>query len=311
MNDTEHKNENSINILIVDDEDTILDILSTGFKKRGMRPFIAKESDSAISILKKNPIHFSLIDVRLPGKSGIDLCNEILSISPKTFNIIMTGYPGVKSAVEAMKNNAHDYLIKPFRIELVLDVINRAFEESMIETENDILVQSLREENKKLRDAEEEWLKLHTSEIENTQRPAGMRAVALLNLIWFEDTQFREKSAVPQKLFAELFHESKLRDSFSEDQIDYLVNHSHFDLGMITPDDQAELVKEIRSKFDDLMQLSSPKTSLPEIDKLNWHLITIEILKNVMLFRREREGKPRVDFMGLAIDIVSDLRERH
>ena len=151
MNDTELKNENSINILIVDDEDTILDILSTGFKKRGMRPYIAKESDSAISILKQNPIHFSLIDVRLPGKTGIELCNEISSISPKTFNIIMTGYPGVKSAVEAMKNNAHDYLIKPFRIELVLDVINRAFEESMIETENDILVQSLREENKKLR----------------------------------------------------------------------------------------------------------------------------------------------------------------
>ena len=80
---------------------------------------------------------------------------------------------------------------------------------------------------------------------------------------------------------------------------------------MITPGDQAELVKQIRSKFDELMQLSSPKTSLPEIDKLDWHLITIEILKNVMLSRREREEKPRIDYMGLAIDIVNDLRERH
>ena len=160
-------------------------------------------------------------------------------------------------------------------------------------------------------EAENIWERFLKSEIENTQRSAGIRAVALLNLIWFEDTQLRDKSGVPKKSFAELFHESKLRDSFSEDQIDYLVNHSHFELGMITPDDQAELVKEIRSKFDELMQLSSPKTSLPEIDKLDWHLIAIEILKNVMLSRWEREGKSRVDYIRLAIDIVNDLRGRY
>ena len=92
-------------------------------------------------------------------------------------------------------------------------------------------------------EAENIWERFLKSEIENTQRSAGIRAVALLNLIWFEDTQLREKSGVPQKSFAELFHESKLEDTFSEEQFDYLVNHSHFDLGMITPDDQAELVK--------------------------------------------------------------------
>ena len=160
-------------------------------------------------------------------------------------------------------------------------------------------------------EAENIWERFLKSEIENTQRSAGIRAVSLLNLIWFEDTQLRDKSGVPKKSFVELFHESNLRDSFSEDQIDYLVNHSHFELGMITPDDQAELVKEIRSKFDELMQLSSPKTSLPEIDKLNWHFIVIDILSNVISSRREREVKPRIDYMGLAIDIVSDLRERH
>ena len=99
------------------------------------------------------------------------------------------------------------------------------------------------------------------------------------------------------------------RDSFSEDQFDYLVNHSHFDLGMITPDDQAELVKQIRDKFDKLIKLSYPKLNLPEIDKLDWHLTAIDILKNVMLSRMEREGKTRTDYIGLAINIVNDLRE--
>ena len=57
------------------------------------------------------------------------------------------------------------------------------------------------------------------------------------------------------------------------------------------------------------MELNSQKNRLPEITNLDWHLIVIEILKNVMLSRREREGKPRIDYIGLAIEIVNDLRE--
>ena len=159
------------------------------------------------------------------------------------------------------------------------------------------------------KEAENIWESFLKDEIHNPQRSAGEKAVALLNLIWFEDTQLREKSGIPQQPFAELFHESKLGDTFSQEQCDYLVNHSHFDLGMITPYDHAELTSQIRNKFDVLMELNSQKKRLPEITNLDWHLIGIEILKNVMLSRREREGKPRIDYIGLAIEIVNDLRE--
>ena len=158
-------------------------------------------------------------------------------------------------------------------------------------------------------EAENIWESFLKDEIHNPQRSAGEKAVALLNLIWFEDTQLREKSGIPPQPFAELFHESKLGDTFSQEQCDYLVNHSHFDLGMITPDNHAELTSQIRNKFDVLMELNSQKKRLPEITNLDWHLIVIEILKNVMLSRREREGKPRIDYIGLAIEIVNDLRE--
>ena len=131
----------------------------------------------------------------------------------------------------------------------------------------------------------------------------------MLNLIWFEDTQLREKSGIPQQPFSELFHESKLVNTFSQEQCDYLVNHSHFDLGMITHDDHAELTSQIKNKFDLLMELNSQNKRLPKITNLDWHLIGIEILKNVMLSRRERERKPRIDYIGLAIEIVNDLRE--
>jgi DNA-binding NtrC family response regulator len=154
MIDSDLKKDDSIHILIVDDEEAIIQILSAGFEKNGYTSFIAGDADTALSIVKKHSIHFTLLDVRLPGQSGIELCNSISKISPNTINIIMTGYPGVKSAVEAMRTNAYDYLIKPFRIDLIFSVFDRAMEEIKYhksKNENDELVQSLRKENEQLR----------------------------------------------------------------------------------------------------------------------------------------------------------------
>ena len=66
-------------------------------------------------------------------------------------------------------------------------------------------------------EAENIWESFLKDEIHNPQRSAGEKAVALLNLIWFEDTQLREKSGIPQQPFAELFHENKLGDTFSQE----------------------------------------------------------------------------------------------
>ena len=66
----------------------------------------------------------------------------------------MTGYPGVKSAVEAMRTNAYDYLIKPFRLETILSIIDRAIEEVKaysLNVNNEELVKTLRKENEQLR----------------------------------------------------------------------------------------------------------------------------------------------------------------
>ena len=147
---SEIKKDESLNVLIVDDEETITQILSNGFKDNGYTCYVARESDTALSIIKKHSIHFALLDLRLQGKSGIEICKNIAQISPNTINIIMTGYPGVKSATEAMRTNAYDYLIKPFRIDLIFSVIDRAMDEigyQDFSNENSELVRSLREEN--------------------------------------------------------------------------------------------------------------------------------------------------------------------
>ena len=125
MTESDFKKDNSLNVLVVDDEETITQILSKGFGNNGYTTFIASDADTALSIIKQNPIHFTLLDLRLPGKSGVELCKSISKISPNTINIIMTGYPGVKSVIEAMRTNAYDYLIKPFRIDSIFSVAEK------------------------------------------------------------------------------------------------------------------------------------------------------------------------------------------
>jgi|TARA_B100000315_G_C14509595_1_gene556314 DNA-binding NtrC family response regulator len=154
MRKSDTKKVDSLNILVVDDEETITQILSTGFENNGYTTFTSGDIETALSIIKKHPIHFTLLDARLQGQSGIELCRSISKISPNTINIIMTGYPGVKSAVEAMRTNAYDYLIKPFRIETVLSIFDRAIEEIQahsLNVNNEELVQSLRKENEQLK----------------------------------------------------------------------------------------------------------------------------------------------------------------
>ncbi len=154
MNKSNLLREDEVNILIVDNDENISKILSTGLENNGFTSYTAPNSDLAISIVKKHTIHFTLLDVQLPVESGIELCKKITSISPTTINIIMTGYPGVKSAVEALRSNAFDYLIKPFRIDTVLAVINRAVREiKKMELKDDHdLIHSLRIENKELKE---------------------------------------------------------------------------------------------------------------------------------------------------------------
>ena len=118
-----NKNTKS-NILIVDDEKSILDVLISGLSDDGFKCFAAFNAKEALDIVKREKIDFSLLDIRLPDMSGIDLCLEIKSLDPSIINIIMTGFPSFKSAVDSIRGGAYDYLVKPFRIEQVLSIIN-------------------------------------------------------------------------------------------------------------------------------------------------------------------------------------------
>ena len=146
------------------------------------------------------------------------------------------------------------------------------------------------------------------AEIDNPHRSPGERAIALLNLIWFEDTQLRELSgsAPPPQSFSEVFNNSKNIGKFSQEQIDYSVNHTHQDIGMFTPDDRTELINILKNKFNKLLELNDNKTKLPKLSNEAWHLLLIDIFGEFKKARVEREGKPRLNYIEQAVEIVDE-----
>lgn len=101
------------NILIVDDEEEIVQLMSETIHKWGYNTVVAQDGEEALQKFEEFPIDLVLSDLRLPNMDGVSLLEHIKNVDNDTEVILFTGYPAVKSAVEAMKKGAFDYLIKP------------------------------------------------------------------------------------------------------------------------------------------------------------------------------------------------------
>ncbi|MFQ5824198.1 MAG: sigma-54-dependent transcriptional regulator [bacterium] len=101
------------NILIVDDEEDIVQLMSETLKLWGYNPIIARDGEEALNKFEELPIDLVLTDLKLPKMDGVTLLDKIKTLDSKTEVILFTGYPEVNSAIDAMKIGAFDYLIKP------------------------------------------------------------------------------------------------------------------------------------------------------------------------------------------------------
>ena len=144
------------------------------------------------------------------------------------------------------------------------------------------------------------------AEIDNPHRSPGERAIALLNLIWFEDTQLRKISGPPEQSFSEKFKGFEIGDGFSDDQWDYLINHRQFEIGLLTPEDRKELANIIEKIINKLLAIESIKKRFPRLNHNEWQMILIEIISALLEARIEREGKDRLDYIDQASNIIND-----
>ncbi len=122
-------------ILIVDDEERIIKILSRILTEEGYEVAAAGTGEEGISVSRKNPPDVILMDLNLPGTSGIEAMRTIQSQNPRVKTIILTAYGTISSAVEAMKSGAYDYLTKPFDNDDLLLTIKRVEEHLSMQRE--------------------------------------------------------------------------------------------------------------------------------------------------------------------------------
>ncbi len=114
-----------INVLVVDDELLLRDVLYDFLIKKSYNVFLAPDGYKALAIIDKNNIDIALIDIKMPGMSGIELTEKIQKINDQIQVIIMTGYPSISSATKALKLGAKEYLVKPFRLNELGKLINK------------------------------------------------------------------------------------------------------------------------------------------------------------------------------------------
>jgi len=107
-------------ILIVDDDKDFRTVLADHFTKRGFEVRSANDVANAAKIAEEFTPEWVLVDLKMPGISGLELIPKLLDIDPATRIVILTGYAGIATAVEAIKLGAIHYLSKPIGTEEII-----------------------------------------------------------------------------------------------------------------------------------------------------------------------------------------------
>jgi DNA-binding NtrC family response regulator len=117
------------NVLVVDDEEDFLDTLMNRLKKRGIDTTGCSSGEKALELITAKVFDVVVLDIKMPGGiDGIETLREIKKIRPDTEVLLLTGHGSVETSVEGIKEGAFDYLLKPIKLEALLEKVALALE---------------------------------------------------------------------------------------------------------------------------------------------------------------------------------------
>jgi len=132
-----------INILVVDDEEPFRRLLKNELTRKGYSVEVASDGSAALRLLRDRDFDVILLDMVMPGVDGVSLMKKLKEDSSAPAIIVLTGKATVETAVEAMKNGAYDYLTKPYKLDELVIVVDRAYEFSRLSVKSKLLEQEL------------------------------------------------------------------------------------------------------------------------------------------------------------------------
>lgn len=174
-------------ILIADDEPLILGMITEILREQGYAVHPVGDGLEALQALRQDKFHLALLDIGLPGLSGLELLSRIKAEFPQTEVIVFTGHAGLDSAVQALRLGAYDYLLKSeIRLENLQTVVARALERRRLALSNRRLLTHLRQ-------VQQELSQQHSQDLSRVRRLSETLAVpltweqlfhGLMNIIW-------------------------------------------------------------------------------------------------------------------------------
>jgi len=123
---SEQDEENAPLILVVDDDERLRERLARAFEARGLAVRTASNYDEALEVARESLPEMAVVDLRMPGPSGLDLVRGLKELDPETRIVVLTGYGSIATTIDAMRLGAVYYLQKPADADDVLSAFARA-----------------------------------------------------------------------------------------------------------------------------------------------------------------------------------------
>jgi two-component system response regulator RegA len=115
-------------LLLVDDDDTFREVLGRALTRRGYAVTSAGNVDAALIKAQEQPPEYAVVDLKMPGDSGLVLIEKLIELDPNTRIVMFTGYASIATAIEAIKLGAIHYLAKPCDADEVVAALNKSDE---------------------------------------------------------------------------------------------------------------------------------------------------------------------------------------
>lgn len=180
-------------ILVAEDDEIVRDVIAKFLAGEGYTVVVASDGPEAIKVLRLEEIKLVLTDLRMPGADGIEVLRTAIRINPKVSVVILTAYGTLDTALEAMKEGAYDYIVKPFVMQQLLLVVRNAYKMSILIRENEDLSEQLRETHSAFEHIRQQDGRHKTAEMNSTALIERLRA---LNVIDEEETKVLKERLV-------------------------------------------------------------------------------------------------------------------
>jgi two-component system nitrogen regulation response regulator GlnG len=132
-------------ILVADDEESMRWVLSKALRNKGIAVDLASNGEEALRLIQSNNYDMAILDIKMPGLSGLELLDRVRELKSDLLVVIMTAEASMKNAVEAMKRGAYDYITKPFDLEVIDAILAKASRAREITSQLSILTEALKE----------------------------------------------------------------------------------------------------------------------------------------------------------------------